>query len=147
MAEEQTHERIIVSYNTYRFEDTFWQLDTTARADLLKAFCEAAAAAGERVFFYQVSPARAEYDLLVWTTRLCEDLEAPDRHFGELARRLSPFRGHINMPLALCGIQKTESWESWLVVRAGWLWPRSQAGSLASEPPVRYISSEQTILR
>lgn len=106
MTDSDPHKRIIVSYAAYRFRDAFWQLEAAERASGIQTFCAAMQQVGDRASFYQVYPARAEYDVLVWTTSACEQPDAPDRFLGESARRMTPLRRYLDTPLVLCGITK-----------------------------------------
>ena len=96
--------RIIVSYTTIAFKDSFWALDATERSEFVNALCDSVNGSAERASFYQVFPARSEYDLLIWTTNTCEELTAPDGHFSRSAIAYAPFRRHIDFPAVLCGL-------------------------------------------
>jgi chlorite dismutase len=98
--------RIIVSYTTIAFKDSFWALDATERSEFVNALCDSVNGSAERASFYQVFPARSEYDLLIWTTNTCEELTSPDQHFSRSAIAYAPFRRHIDFPAVLCGITK-----------------------------------------
>lgn len=100
-----TH-RIIAAYTTVKLRESFWQLAPDARRRVLANFLAAAAGTGQHVEFYQVFPARAEFDLLLWSTSDCTTLESPDAFFAAGARCLNPFRGHLDIPLTLCGVTK-----------------------------------------
>ena len=98
--------RILVSYTTVSFKDSFWEMNAADRADFTQKLCASVSASAERSFFYQVFPARSEFDFLIWTTQTCEELRAPDTYFEKAARAFSPFRQHIDMPVIMCGITK-----------------------------------------
>lgn len=100
------NERIIVDYCTFSFRESFWSLPAAERAVIVTDACKALQACGQSVFFYQVFPARAEYDFLAWITADCTTLEAPDAFLRRLATALTPFRQHVNLPYSLCGITK-----------------------------------------
>ncbi|MDA1044439.1 MAG: chlorite dismutase family protein [Verrucomicrobia bacterium] len=81
-------------------------MTATDRTDFTKKLCAAVSASAERAYFYQVFPARSEYDFLIWTTQTCEELTVPDSYFKKTATAYSPFRQHIAFPTVLCGITK-----------------------------------------
>lgn len=103
-------QRILSSYTTFRFHDRFWQLPAPARREWLRGFLRAMAETGQSASWYQVFPARAEYDFLLWTTVDCETLDAPDRYLERFARRLAPFRAQVEVPLTLCGVTKPSTY-------------------------------------
>lgn len=98
--------RILSCYTLVSLRSDCWRLPVAERRAVLEQFLAAMAGSGRAVSFYQVFPARAEYDLLVWSTVDCETLDAPDQFFADMTRRLSPFRGLLDVPLTLCGITK-----------------------------------------
>ena len=98
--------RIIVSYTTVAFKESFWGLNGADRTDFINRLCSSVSGSAERAYFYQVFPARSEYDLLIWTTQTCEELTAPNAYFDKSARAYSPFRQHISFPTIMCGITK-----------------------------------------
>lgn len=105
-----TKQRIWASYTTFTMKEAFWQLDATARRTRLEELLASLAQGGQAVAFYQVFPARAEYDFLVWTTVDCESLDAPNRFLEDAARRLSPFRQYVSVPTILCGVTKPSTY-------------------------------------
>ncbi len=98
--------RILVTYATFSFRQSFWELDAEARREFVESLCAAMETAADRTYLYQVYPARPEYDFLVWSTASCEGLTDPDLFFEKLAGVLSPFRRHVETPTVLCGITK-----------------------------------------
>ncbi|MCE9616567.1 MAG: chlorite dismutase family protein [Lentisphaerae bacterium] len=98
--------RILVSYTTFAFQDSFWQLPPAEKRPWLRELFAALAQTGRSVSLYQVFPARSEYDFLVWSTADCETLPAPDEFFANFARRVTPFRQHVRTPAILTGITK-----------------------------------------
>lgn len=103
-------QRILTSYTTFAFKDSFWALPPAGRQQVLHGLLAALAQSGKAVSFYQVFPARAEYDFFAWTTVDCESLDAPDRFFEDVARRLSPYRQHVAVPNVLCGVTKPSTY-------------------------------------
>jgi len=103
-------QRILVSYTTFRLKDAYWQLEPAARKALLTDFLAGATGLGQAVACYQVFPARAEYDILIWATQDCEELTSPDRHFAQAARCINPYRQYLDIPLVLCGITKPSTY-------------------------------------
>lgn len=98
--------RILSCYTMVSLRPDCWQLSAAERREVLARFLASMAGSGRAVSFYQVFPARAEYDLLVWSTVDCETLDAPDVFFADMALRMAPFRGLLDVPLTLCGITK-----------------------------------------
>ncbi len=99
-------QRIITSYTTFKFKDNFWTLDSSKRKEIIENLHQAITSHIEMSSFYQVFPARMEYDFFVWTTEKCETLEKPNQYFERYAKLLTPFRQYIDTPNILCGITK-----------------------------------------
>ena len=98
--------RILVSYTTFSFKETYWNLNENKRKELLSAFCESIKETADKTSFYQVFPARHEYDFMVWTTIEAEKLEVADEFFKASGKALNPYRKYIESKLILCGITK-----------------------------------------
>lgn len=99
-------QRILSNYNTFKFKDSFWTLDGAKQKKIISDFTTAISTCAEKTFFYQVFPARSEYDLFVWTTVKFEELNAADQYFKKFAKAFSPYRQYIDTPYILCGITK-----------------------------------------
>ncbi|MDA0990030.1 MAG: chlorite dismutase family protein [Verrucomicrobia bacterium] len=104
--ETPEHPRIIVSYTMVKLTAAAWALSPAERADLIARYTASARGCGERVYFYQIFPARADYDFLIWSASTCQELTSPDRFFANGAAHLNAFRQHLDVPLIFCGITK-----------------------------------------
>ena len=98
--------RILSSYLTFSFCPSFWERDRGARTAVIEGLTAALQGAVKRVEFYQVFPARSEYDFFAWTTVDADDLEAADSYMADVAKAISPYRDSITSPLTLMGITK-----------------------------------------
>ncbi len=98
--------RIFTSYLTFTLTPEAWALTPERRRTLLTQALANLEGCGRATGWYQVFPARAEYDFLLWATVDAEAPEAPDRHFADVARRLAPWRRYLATPLTLCGLTK-----------------------------------------
>ena len=98
--------RILSAYLAFSFRPSFWEGDSDTRAGIIQGTVDALQGAVKRAEFYQVYPARAEYDFFAWTTVDADALEAPDTFMADVAKAMSPYRRSVCTPLTLVGITK-----------------------------------------
>ncbi len=93
-------EQTPVTINQFAFvslSDAYWGLDSAARRARLEAWLSAVRASAEAAFVYQVFPADAKSDLLVWTASRAEQPAVPAQFLEAFARATSPHRSWIRV--------------------------------------------------
>jgi len=98
--------RTLNLFATYRGTPRLWEASEPDRHSALEGWAVGLAAAAERVETYQVYPARAEADLLVWATVEVTEPEEPGRFFTDFALALAPYRQWLEPTGTLWGLTK-----------------------------------------
>ena len=96
----------ITSYTTFKFKSDYWKLSDLAQQEVLRDMLKSLEPVSPMTAFYQVFPARSEFDFFAWTSVLYEDVTSPDKFFKALAKAISPYRQYIDSKLVLCGMTK-----------------------------------------
>ena len=99
-------DRTLSHFACFRLGAPYWGLGRAERADLFRGLLEEVAVAVPRVEAYQVYPARAEADLLLWSAVDADDPEAPGRFFEGFARAVHRRRPHLEPGLTLWGLTR-----------------------------------------
>ncbi len=94
----------ITSYTTFTFKDDYWKLNDLAQQEVLRDMLEALQPVSPMTAFYQVFPARSEFDFFAWSSVLYEDVTSPDKFFKAMAKAISPYRQYVDSNLVLCGM-------------------------------------------
>lgn len=87
--------RSLSHFASYRFSQSFWGLEREERGQALRAIREAMKGGVGHTYAYQVFPARASLDFLLWSALPLEGGTATAEFFGDYSKRLSPFRHWI----------------------------------------------------
>jgi len=99
-------ERTLNHFAVFTFSDTYWSLAPEERADLGARWLANLRGAAERVDVYQIFPARADADLLVWSALPAEDPCDAAGFFERFARAVNGQRGLVRPTLTLWGFTK-----------------------------------------
>lgn len=90
----------------FRFTPDYYRLESAKRAELKDQLINTLPTLCERAHFYQVYPALAECDALVWCTCTLDDELAPARFFRDSASFWTSLRPFITTPRVLWGITR-----------------------------------------
>ena len=101
MAEER--QRSLNHFSLYRFKDAYWALPDVERQQSLGSWLSQLRRASPMVEVFQVFPAGADADLLIWCATAVEETETTARFFAALAGAINPFRGLIEPTKVLWG--------------------------------------------
>ena len=88
------------------FKDAYWTLNPEARAQFHQGWLERLRAAAQRVDVYQVFPAEAGNDVLLWSAVPVEEKGATASFFEGFARAINPFRAYVHVNEALWGFTR-----------------------------------------
>ena len=99
-------ERTLNHFAVFSFNDAYWSLAPEERADFGARWLADLQGAAERVDVYQVFPARADADLLVWSALHAEDACDAAGFFERFARAVNGQRALIRPTLTLWGFTK-----------------------------------------
>ncbi len=98
--------KILSQYALFSLRDQFWNLRYEDRKKALTGWCEDAQTLADRVWFYQIFPARADYDVMLWSTSVAEELNAPALFFEKFARTMNNYRPLIVTDSTYWGMTK-----------------------------------------
>ena len=99
----QEHGRSLNHFAWYRFNARFWDLPREEQSNILSAWLSGLQGAAARVHFYQVFPAEANTDVLVWSAVAAPDPQDAAAFFGSLARAAVPHRRFVEPRAVLWG--------------------------------------------
>ncbi len=99
-------ERTLNHFALFAFNDAYWSLSPTERAVFREEWLAGLRAAAPRVDVYQVFPARADTDLLVWSAVPIEEGCDAGQFFDRFARAVNPQRRLIRPTTMLWGFTK-----------------------------------------
>ncbi|HEX9018698.1 MAG TPA: chlorite dismutase family protein [Anaerolineaceae bacterium] len=97
------------SINHYTFlslKDSFWSLSNERRADLFRSLAAELTSTGSCVNFYQVSPLKADIDLMIWNALPLENEKDEADFFERVARPLHSRRAYLQPVVNLWGYTK-----------------------------------------
>ncbi|MGH2619562.1 MAG: chlorite dismutase family protein [Anaerolineales bacterium] len=101
MSEERR--RSLNHFSLYHFKESYWGLPDEDRRKSLGSWLSQLRIASPMVEVYQVFPAGADADLLVWCATPIEDTETTAKLFTALAGAINPFRALIEPSKVLWG--------------------------------------------
>lgn len=99
-------DRTLSHFACFTLGEAFWSLAPKNRRELLDDLVREAGDAAERVELYQLYPARADADLLVWSALPAEDPAAPGRFFEGFARAVSARRPELTPSHTFWGLTR-----------------------------------------
>jgi chlorite dismutase len=99
-------ERTLNHFAFFAFTEAYWTLDTEQRAAFRSSLLEGLRAAASQVDVYQVFPARAEHDFVVWSALPAEEGCNAATFFEGFARAVNPHRRLIRPVNTLWGFTK-----------------------------------------
>lgn len=99
-------ERTLNHFSLIRFRDPFWALSPEERARVLQEWKAALREVGERRYLYQVFPARADADLLLWCAQRLPEPNAVAHFFRAFSDAFSCSRNYLEVTLTLWGVTK-----------------------------------------
>ena len=99
-------ERTLNHFALFAFNDAYWSLSPTERDGFREEWLAGLRAAAPRVDVYQVFPARADTDLLVWSAVPIEEGCDAGQFFDRFARAVNPQRRLIRPTTTLWGFTK-----------------------------------------
>ena len=98
--------RVLCHFAMLTWTDAYYALAREERQRRHRQWLETLRAAAERVYVYQIFPARAEADILVWSSIHAEDPQVPDVFFRQLGQALHGMRPHARIVWSLWGLTK-----------------------------------------
>ncbi|MDQ5851068.1 MAG: chlorite dismutase family protein, partial [Chloroflexota bacterium] len=99
-------ERTLNHFALFAFNDAYWSLSPTEQAVFREEWLAGLQTAAPRVDVYQVFPARADTDLLVWSAVPIEEGCDAGQFFDRFARAVNPQRRLIRPTTTLWGFTK-----------------------------------------
>ncbi|MCS7311464.1 MAG: chlorite dismutase family protein [Acidobacteria bacterium] len=99
-------ERSLNHFTLLQFTETYWGLPVSQRRDVHQRFWGRVREAADRAYLYQVFPARADGDLLLWCAVRVLEPERPGRFFADLGTVLSNVRPYLRSVQTLWGFTK-----------------------------------------
>jgi chlorite dismutase len=79
----------------YSFTERYWQFSPEERGEFHQKWFAALRNAAQKIYIYQIFPAEAGSDILVWSAATIEDKCDTTRLFADYARATNPYRGLI----------------------------------------------------
>src|ERR1039458_2691112 len=98
--------RILVHYGLFALNDNYWKLSVDDRKHTLRSFLKHVGEASKKTWLYQVYPAQTRFDILVWSTVDCEELNATASFMAAYAHATNPFRQFISPVENFWGVTK-----------------------------------------
>ena len=99
-------ERTLSHFALLRFRETYWELNEPDREHVFASWWDALADTAQRRYLYQVFPARADADLLLWSALPAASQSAVADFFLTFSRAFAPWRRYIEVTLTLWGLTK-----------------------------------------
>jgi chlorite dismutase len=101
LPEQTAH--ILNHFALYSFTETYWQLSLEERRDFHQGWLAGLRQAAQQIHLYQIFPAEAGSDILVWTAATIEASCDTARLFEGYARATNPYRRFIQPAEMLWG--------------------------------------------
>ncbi len=98
--------RILNHYAFYTFTLAYYALSTEEKTDFQRQWLARLSACSEMLDIYQVSPASAKVDILVWSALTAEDPMAAAQFFPAFVRATAPFGQWVDLADTLWGFTK-----------------------------------------
>lgn len=98
--------RTLNHYCIFKLKDAYYQLDAGERENFQRDFLGGVQGAAESTELYQLYPASAKGDILVWSALEADQPEAAGKFFTALAQATNPFRHLIEPVDTLWGFTK-----------------------------------------
>ncbi len=99
-------ERSLNHFTLLQFTEAYWGLPANSRRDVHQRFWGRVRETADRVDLYQVFPARADADLLLWCAVRVPDPDRPGRFLADLGTVLSGVRPYLRPVQVLWGFTK-----------------------------------------
>lgn len=88
-------ERQLNHFGIFAFTDSHWNLSSEQRQALLQQMAEQLPKLGERVYVYNIFPARPEADILIWSAMIAESNEVAEHFFTRYISICSAWRRYL----------------------------------------------------
>jgi chlorite dismutase len=98
--------KTINHYSFYKVSDSFWELEESQKEDLLQSLVKASSQAAACTNYYQISPLKADADLLIWSASPLENEKDEAVFFERLGKALHAHRKYLKPVLNLWGYTK-----------------------------------------
>ncbi|HXV97866.1 MAG TPA: chlorite dismutase family protein [Anaerolineae bacterium] len=95
--------RSLNHFALYSFTESYWRLSAEERSQFHQKWLAGLRDAAQNVHVYQVFPAEARSDILVWSAMTIEDQCETSRRFAAYARATNPYRSFIRPTEILWG--------------------------------------------
>ncbi len=99
-------ERTLSHFTLVRFRESYWELSAEAREQTLQAWWTAMSNVASHCYLYQVFPARADADVLLWSARPAAESRAVAEFFTAFHQAFAPWRQYLDVTLTLWGLTK-----------------------------------------
>ncbi|NQV31397.1 MAG: chlorite dismutase family protein [Phycisphaeraceae bacterium] len=107
MTDQHPHvPRTLNHYALYRFTQAYYALPSEKKTDFHRQWLAGLSASSEMLELYQVSPASAKADILVWSALTADDTLAAAKFFSAFARATAPYGHLVDMTETLWGFTK-----------------------------------------
>jgi len=99
-------ERSLNHFTLLQFTEAYWGLPAPQRRDVHQRFWGRVRETADRAYLYQVFPARADADLLLWCAVRVSGPDRPGRFFADLGTVLAGVRPYLRSVQTLWGFTK-----------------------------------------
>jgi chlorite dismutase len=99
-------ERSLNHFTVLQFTEAYWGLPSNQRRDVHQRLWGRVQETADRAYLYQVFPARADADLLLWCALRVPDPARPGRFFADLGTVLAGVRPYLRPTQVLWGFTK-----------------------------------------
>ena len=103
-------ERSLSHYALFSWTDAFWELGSEMRKEVQQQWLTGLREAAERVDLYQVFPARADTDLLVWSVVPADEECSAVQFFTRFALATTPILRFVRPALTLWGYTRPSAY-------------------------------------
>jgi len=93
-------------YAFFQFTPVYYTLEPEQKADFHRNWLDALRQAAENIDLYQVFPADADADILLWSAVNAEEVGAAGQFFTKFAQAVNPYRELLEMTHTLWGFTK-----------------------------------------
>lgn len=104
------NERYLSHFTLLSYTEAYWNASAETRQAFRSALLSELRGGIERFDLYQVFPARADADLLLWTNATIQSSEEPQRFFDCLSRILNSQRAFLRPAMTLWGFTGASSY-------------------------------------
>jgi chlorite dismutase len=98
--------RTLSHFAFYRFSEAFYALPPHERKDTLTSWWSSLSTASKKTDIYQLYPAHADADVLVWSALETSSPDQAGKFFSDYACQTNPFRGAVQPVQTLWGLTR-----------------------------------------